>query len=56
MKIVFDNLKSDINIGDSIEIKINEQTKLYSIDKIEDNTIKSVSGIDGYTTIYIKPI
>ncbi len=54
MKIVFDNLKTDITIGYLVEVKINGQTKSYLIDKIEDNTIKTVSGIDGYTTIYIK--
>jgi len=54
MNITFDGIKNDIDIGDSIEIKINEQTKSYIVDKIENNTIKSVVGIDGYTTIYIK--
>jgi hypothetical protein len=56
MKIVFDNLKTDINIGDSVEVKINEQIKQYTIDKIEDNKITSVSGNSGYTTIYLKQL
>jgi hypothetical protein len=54
MNITFDSIKNDVSIGDFIEIKINEQTKSYIVDKIENNTIKSVGGTDGYTVIYIK--
>jgi hypothetical protein len=56
MKIVFDNLKTDIHINDFIEIKINNTVKLYKTSKIENNRIESSGGISGYTTLQLEQI
>ena len=56
MKLVYDNLKTDVKINDIVEININEIVKLYKITKIENNTIESNSGTSGYTTIQLEQI
>ena len=56
MKLIYDTLKTDIKINDTIEIKINEIVKLYKITKIENNTIESSGGISGYTTLQLEQI
>ena len=56
MKLVYDNLKTDIKINDIVEIKINEIVKIYKITKIENNTIESSGGISGYSTLQLEQI
>jgi hypothetical protein len=56
MKIVFDSLKTDVSIGDKVEIKIKEQVKQYVVDKIETNEVQDSLGTSGYTSLSIKPV
>jgi ribosomal 50S subunit-recycling heat shock protein len=56
MKLIFDNLKEDIKIGDTIKITIDNQVKEYSIDKIENNNILTTNGKSGYTSIHLKQL
>ena len=56
MKIIFDNLKEDIKINDTIKITIDNQVKEYSVDKIENNNILTTNGKSGYTSIHLKQL
>ena len=56
MKLIYDNLKTDVKINDIVEIKINEVAKLYKVQKLETNTIESSAGISGYTTLQLEQI
>ncbi len=56
MKLIYDNLKTDIKINDIVEIKINDQMKSYRVSKIENNTIESSGGTSGYTALQLEQI
>jgi hypothetical protein len=55
-KIIFDDLKTGIDVNDPVTIQIKDKIKQYKVVKTEDNKQTTAAGISGYTAISLEQV